>query len=130
MLVFLAFAGCAGRLEVEVPEADDSASSPRPDLPGDPLVRELDTGRAHVVRMSEAGAPESYGRLHLSSPTPGVEVSVNGGEELSLPHNLDLPPGPHNVVADCPDATTETYRATVEPGATVHLRVCGRPPRR
>lgn len=93
------------------------------------MVRELDTEGAHVIRLSEAAVPETVGRLHLSSPSPGVAASVDGGDPLSLPHNLDLPPGAHHVVASCPDGTTETYRATVEGGATVHLRLCGRPMR-
>jgi hypothetical protein len=121
--------GCSSLPPVSPPPTAGASALPSQELPGDPVVADLDTRRAHVVRLSETGMPTALGRLHLYAPIPGVMAAVDGGQQLALPQNIDLEPGYHQLVATCPDGSTETYRTAIEVAATVHLRVCARPMR-
>lgn len=128
--LLLLAAGCVRLPDVSPPPARPASSARAPgpsDLPGTPVVRELDTRRAYVVRLSEPALVEVPGRLRVFAPNPGASVTVDGGEQQVLPLNSDLEPGRHHMVVTCPDGTVETYQVAVESEATVHLRVCAQP---
>lgn len=128
-LLVLLVVGCVRLPDVAPPPtspADAAHGQEVAEIPGGPTVRELDTRRAYVVRLGETGGSGPPGRLRVFSSEPGAAVLIDGQEHISLPLNIDIAPGRHTVVATCPDGTVESREVTVEPEATVHVRVCGR----
>ncbi len=122
---------CSAPPAVSPPPVDGAGPAPPGrELPGEPMVRELDTQRAYIVRMSEAGNVSSVGWIHIFAPVPGVMIGIDGGQQLPLPQTVNLEEGSHQLEATCPDGSTETYHVTIEQGATVHLQVCAGPSRR
>ena len=125
-LVFAFFlaAGCSSPQETSsnLPEVEEERTA-RP-LPGEPVLLNISTDRPSVVRLIEVEEVTETGRLQISSTEPGVMVSVDGEAQVALPLVLDVVTGLHEVIATCPNASTETMNITVEAGATVHLRVC------
>lgn len=106
------------------PDEGDAAVRP---LPGDPVLVELDTDRARVVRLAEVEPAGERGQLQIASGVAGAMVAVDGDEPVSLPLSIELSAGAHQLIVTCPDASIENIIASIEPGSTVHVRVCNAP---
>lgn len=127
LLLGVAACGSSQSVPTTLPEVEEEGGTR--ELPGDPVLLELDTNRAHVVQIIESEEVAETGRLQISSTVAGVIVSIDGGAQVPLPQSIDVETGIHEVIATCPDSTIETMNITVEPTATVHLRVCNSMPR-
>jgi hypothetical protein len=123
-LLSLALAGCGAATGAPAaPVGDDDAGGRA--LPGDPVVVELNTDRAHVVRVEEAAAGGAdHGTIVIASGVAGAMVVLDGEDPAPLPLSRELGAGAHEVIVSCPDASTETMTVSIEPGTTVNLRVC------
>lgn len=122
LLLGVAACGSSQASLTALPEVEEEGGTR--ELPGEPVLLELETSRAHVVQLIESEEVDETGRLQISSTMAGVMVSIDGGERVPLPQSIDVEIGVHEVVATCPNSTIETMNITVEPAATVHLRVC------
>ncbi len=125
--IFVVTSSCGGPTPIQHPVRTEPANETT-QIPGEPVVLKLATGRAHVVRLVEPDDVATDGRLQVTSTSPGVMVVVDDGERLPLPLVIQIVVGPHEVRALCPNSTSESFNVVVEPEATVHLRVCS--PRR
>ncbi len=105
-----------------LPEPDSEQTTNH--LPGEPVLLELDTSSAHLVRLIETETAGETGRLQISSSAPGVVVSIDGAPHVPLPAVQEVGVGVHEVNAICPNSTNENLSVSVEAGATVHLRLC------
>lgn len=124
-LLSLALAGCGAATGDPAAPAAEGDAGARP-LPGEPVVVELSTGRAQVVRLEEAGAAggDGGGTIEIASGVAGAMVVLDGEDPAPLPLRRELGAGAHEVIVTCPDASTETMTVSIEPGMTVNLRVC------
>lgn len=126
-LLSLALAGCGAATggPAAVPSGEGDAGA-RP-LPGEPVVVELSTDRAHVVRLEETEAGGDRGVLEIAAGVAGAMVVVDGEDPAPLPLSREIGAGAHEVIVSCPDGSTETMTVSLEPGMTVTLRVCNAP---
>jgi hypothetical protein len=120
-LLALALAGCAAAIGAPAAEGDAGARPP----PAEPVLVELSTDRASVVRLDEpAAGGVDGGVIAIASGVAGAMVTIDGEDPAPLPLARELGAGAHEVIVTCPDASTETMTVSIEPGMTVNLRVC------
>ena len=79
----------------------------------------------HPNGGEESGA--IFGKLLVSSPTPGVAVSVNGDRVETLPASLELPSNTYAVNAQAPGYAAERRDVSIAVGVTVPLNFDLRP---
>lgn len=83
--------------------------------------------RLHPQNQASPGRSQIFGRLLLSSRTPGVRLSVNGDAVDSLPIALELPADKYRVVAEARGYEGRAEDVTIVPGEAFPLSVDLRP---
>jgi hypothetical protein len=86
-------------------------------------IEALDAIDKQLHPLGEEGAPAMsiFGRLMVSSPTPGVTVMVEGDRVETLPASLRLAAKTYLVEASAPGYAPERRSVQIVPGTTVPL---------
>lgn len=116
--------GCPRSPTVHLSEVNDETAQ-RQAPPSGPVLLEITTDRAEVVRLIEPQEVDENGRLQITSSSSGASVRIDDQDPLPLPLVLEVGAGVHEINALCNNGTRENFTVTVDAGDTVHLHICG-----